>query len=81
MPPMQIMVQSITERVRLSPEEGRKLESVAKRTGRTKSDVLRAGLEDQWRKARRDEEYERAWDELVRMAREVPGSDAKFRMK
>jgi len=68
-----LMAQSITERVRLSPEEERKLNQVAKRTGRTKSEVLRAGLEDQWRKAEADEERRKAWDQLIRWAEEIPG--------
>lgn len=70
---MQTMAQSITERVRLSPAEERKLAEVAKRTGRTKSDVLRAGLEQQWSAMERMERRRRGFDELIRMARKYPG--------
>jgi predicted transcriptional regulator len=71
---MQAMAQSITERVRLSPEEERKLSEVAKRTGRSKSEVLRDGLHEQWRKADQDEARRRAWDDLIRAADEIAGS-------
>lgn len=79
---MQVMTQSSTERVRLSPEEQRKLRQVAKRTGRTKSEVMRAGLQDQWNKTEGEERRQLAWDELIRMADEVPGTPkVRFRMK
>ncbi len=79
---MQRMAQSITERVRLSPEEQRKLEEVARRTGRTKSEVLRAGLENQWTKLDLLERRHKAFDELIRMADEIPGEPkVPWRMK
>lgn len=76
------MVQSATERVRLSPEEQRMLKQVARRTGRTKSEVLRAGLEDQWHKTNKEERRQKAWDELIRLADELPPAPkASFRAK
>lgn len=76
------MAQSITERVRLSPDEERMLVQVAKRTGRTKSEVLRAGLADQHAKLDLLERRRRAFDELIRMADEVPGEPkVPWRMK
>lgn len=79
---MQAMAQSITERVRLSPEEERKLKEVAKRTGRTKSEVLRAGLEDQWASLDLLERRKWAFEQLAKMAVEVPGGPkVPWRMK
>jgi predicted DNA-binding protein len=68
------MALTATERIRLSPVEARHLREVARKTGRTKSDVLRAGLEAEWQRLQDHSSRERAWDELVRHATEVPGT-------
>ncbi len=79
---MQLMVQSITERVRLSAEEERRLQEVARRTGQSKSDVLRAGIESQWAKLELLDRRRAGFQELADLAAKYPGGPKlRFRLK
>ena len=75
------MERTVTKQVRLTKEEARKLQALAKRMDVTESDVLRSALDlaekELERKARRDA----AWEGLMRLAVEVPGKKIPFRMK
>jgi predicted transcriptional regulator len=76
-----VMERTVTKQVRLTKEEARTLKQLAATTGKTESELLRRGIaafEREW--ARRDER-QKAFDELMRMAEEVPGKNIPFRLK
>lgn len=76
-----VMERTVTKQVRLTKEEARQLREFAKATGTTESEVLRNGIGAFEREWARRSEREKAWDELIRMAKEIPGKNIPFRMK
>lgn len=78
---MQLMASDFTERIRVSAEEKRLLQRLAKQRKTSKSEILRLGLKLVATETERERRRREAFDELIRMAIEVPGKDIPWGAK
>ena len=75
------MERTVTKQVRLTKEEARQLRELAQSSGKSESDILRAGIDLSKEQLERDERRRKALEGLMRLAEEVPGKKIPFRMK
>lgn len=75
------MERTVTKQVRLTRQEARQLRELARAAGRSESEILRSGIGLTQAGLERQARRRKAFDELIRLADEVPGTDTPFRLK